>query len=72
MASRMATQRFDRVPSVMPARRPAWDRSWQGEPPSRMSMGGTCDQSTAVTSPRFGTSGQWWAMIEQGARCGSW
>ena len=58
MASRMLTQRLDRVPAVMPALRPAADRSWQGEPPVMMSTGSTCYQSTAVTSRRFGTSGQ--------------
>lgn len=58
MASRMATQRLDRVPSVMPRRAPARLRSWQGEPPVMMSTGGTADQSTVVTSRKFGTSGQ--------------
>ena len=50
MASRMATHRLERVPSVFPARRPAAERSWQGEPPVMMSTGSTADQSTAVTS----------------------
>lgn len=66
MASRMLTHRFERVPSVMPARLPAAERSWQGEPPVMMSTRGTVDQSTFVTSPRFGTSGQWWARIFDG------
>ena len=57
MASRMEAHRLDRVPSVMPARRPAWLRSWQGEPPLMMSTGSTVDQSTAVMSPRLGASG---------------
>lgn len=61
MASRMATHRLERVPSVMPARFPACERSWQGEPPVRMSTRGTVDQSTVVMSPMFGTSGKRWA-----------
>ena len=51
IASRMLTHRFERVPSVMPARFPAAERSWQGEPPVMMSTGGTSCQSTFVTSP---------------------
>lgn len=51
MASRMDSQRLERVPSVMPRRAPARLRSWQGEPPLMMSTGGTVVQSTAVTSP---------------------
>lgn len=51
IASRMLTQRFERVPSVMPARFPAALRSWQGEPPVMMSTLGMADQSTFVTSP---------------------
>ena len=51
IASRMLTQRFERVPSVMPARFPAALRSWQGEPPVMMSTGGTSCQFTFVTSP---------------------
>ena len=63
----MATHRFERVPSVMPARRPAWDTSWQGDPPAMMSTGSTAVQSTAVTSPRFGTPGKRSARILEGA-----
>ena len=51
MDSRMDSHRLDRVPSVMPRRLPARERSWQGEPPEMMSTGGTVAQSTAVTSP---------------------
>ena len=67
IASRMLTHKFERVPSVMPARFPAAERSWQGEPPVMMSTGGMVAQSTAVTSPWLGTSGQWWARIFDGA-----
>ena len=49
-AERIAPQRFERVPSVMPARRPARDTSWQGKPPVMMSTGSTAAQSTVVTS----------------------
>ena len=41
MASRMDSHRLERVPGVMPARRPAMLRSWQGEPPLMMSTGST-------------------------------
>src|SRR5699024_5570178 len=44
MASHMDAQRPDRVPSFMPARLPACERSWQGEPPVMMSTGSTADQ----------------------------
>jgi hypothetical protein len=70
-ASRMDSQRLDRVPSCMPRRFPARLRSWQGEPPLMMSTGGTLAQSTVVTSPRFGMPGQWWAMIFEGAASNS-
>ena len=60
-ASRTATQRFDLVPSDMPARAPATDTSWHGLPPAIMSTGSTEPQSIVVTSPRFGTSGNLWA-----------
>lgn len=66
-AERIAPHRFERVPSVMPARRPARDTSWQGKPPAMMSTGSTDAQSTAVTSRRFGTPGQWWARTAEGA-----
>ena len=71
IASRMDTHRFERVPSVMPARRPAADRSWHGLPPLMMSTGSTCDQSTVVTSRWFGMPGQWCAMIFDGASSNS-
>ena len=51
MASRMVTQRLDRVPSVMPFRAPARLTSWQGEPPEMMLTGGMVSQSMVVTSP---------------------
>ena len=51
MASRMDSQRLERVPAVMPWRRPASERSWQGEPPLMMSTGGMVAQSMVVTSP---------------------
>ncbi|KRC37497.1 hypothetical protein ASE15_05130 [Oerskovia sp. Root22] len=51
MASHMDAHRPDRVPAFMPARFPAWDRSWQGEPPVMMSTGSTSAQLILVTSP---------------------
>lgn len=59
MAAAKCDQRPERVPGFRPRRRPAVDTSWQGNPPVRTSTGGTVLQSTAVMSPRFGTSGQW-------------
>ena len=67
IASRILTHKFERVPSVMPARLPAAERSWQGDPPVMMSTVGMVSQSTLVTSPWLGTSGQWWARIFDGA-----
>jgi hypothetical protein len=67
IASHMDAHRPERVPAFMPARLPAWLRSWQGDPPSRMSTFGTVAQSTLVTSPRLGTSGWWCARILDGA-----
>ncbi len=58
MASAKIDHSPERVPSLMPALRPAADTSWQGNPPHRMSTGGTSDQSTVVMSPRLGTPGQ--------------
>lgn len=56
IASLMATHRFERVPSFIPARRPAADKSWQGVPPQSTSTGVTSFQSSAVMSPMFGAS----------------
>lgn len=67
IAVRIAPHRFDRVPSVMPALRPASDTSWQGNPPVMMSTGSTADQSTCVTSRKFGTPGQCFASTFDGA-----
>ena len=61
MASLIWTHKLERVPSVIPARRPALDKSWQGLPPAMMSTGSTVDQSIVVMSPRFGASGNRWA-----------
>ena len=61
IASRIWTHRFDRVPSVIPARLPAVLRSVQGEPPAMMSTGSTSAQLMVVMSPRFGASGNRWA-----------
>lgn len=58
MASHMDAHRPERVPAFMPARLPAWDRSWQGEPPVMTSTRGTVVQLILVTSPRLGTLGQ--------------
>ena len=60
MACVMASQRPERVPGRIPLRCPATERSWQGEPPVMMSTGSTRAQLTAVTSPRFGASGNRW------------
>jgi hypothetical protein len=51
IASRICTQRFERVPSVIPLRLPAVERSWQGVPPQMTSTFGMVDQSTFVMSP---------------------
>jgi len=40
----------ERVPSFSPARLPARDKSWQGNPPVRMSTGSTFVKSTFETS----------------------
>src|SRR5690606_20534164 len=45
--------------------------SWQGNPAARTSIGGTVVQSTAVMSPRLGTSGQWWARMAAAPGSGS-
>ena len=64
IASLMATHRFERVPSFIPALRPAALRSWQGVPPQITSTVGTSFQSRAVISPRFGASGNRCSRIE--------
>lgn len=71
MASHMDAHSPERVPARMPARFPACDKSWQGEPPVMMSTGSTAAQSTVVTSPRFGTSGNRWARMRDGAASNS-
>lgn len=48
------------MPGFRPAIFPTVDTSWQGNPPQRMSTGGTVFQSMVVMSSRFGASGQWW------------
>ena len=67
IAAAIIAQSPERVESsperISPARAPAMLTSVQGKPPVMMSTGSTTDQSTVVMSPRFGTSGQWWAMI---------
>lgn len=55
----MCAQSPERVPGFRPAIFPTVDTSWQGNPPQRMSTGGTAFQSMVVMSPRFGASGQW-------------
>lgn len=55
----MCAHRPERVPGARPAILPTVDTSWQGNPPQRMSTGGTLAQLMVVMSPRFGTSGQW-------------
>lgn len=59
MAVAMCDQSPDRVPGESPARLPTVETSWQGNPPQRMSTGGTVSQSMVVMSPRFTASGQW-------------
>ena len=61
----------ERVPGRMPARRPARLRSWQGNPPQRMSTGSTVAQSTVVTSPKFGTPGHLAASTFDGSASNS-
>ena len=56
----MCAHRPERVPGFRPAIFPTVDTSWQGNPPQRMSTGGTVFQSMVVMSPRLGASGQWW------------
>lgn len=51
------------MPGFRPAIFPTVDTSWQGNPPQRMSTGGTVFQSMALISPRFGASGQWWEKM---------
>ena len=66
MASEKTDHKPERVPSLIPARRPAAETSWQGNPPHKTSTGtsssGTISlyacQFTAVISPRFGASGK--------------
>ena len=48
------------MPGARPAIFPTVETSWQGNPPQRMSTGGTVFQLIVVMSPRFGASGQWW------------
>jgi hypothetical protein len=60
IAVAMCAQRPEQVPGARPALFPTVDTSWQGNPPQRMSIGGTVAQSMAVMSPRFGASSQWW------------
>jgi hypothetical protein len=71
MASHIDAHRPERVPARIPARLPACDRSWHGEPPVMMSTGSTADQSTAVTSPKFGTPGNRCARMRDGAASNS-
>ena len=61
----------ERVPGLIPARFPAVDTSWQGKPPVSTSTGSTRAQSTAVTSPRFGTPGNRASSTFDGARSNS-
>lgn len=60
MASAMCAQSPERVPGLRPVILPTVDTSWHGNPPQRMSTGGTVFQSMVVMSPRLGASGQWW------------
>lgn len=71
MARANSDQRPDRVPSLMPARAPARDTSWQGKPLVRMSTGSTWVQSIFVMSPWLGTPGKRCARIFEGAASNS-
>jgi hypothetical protein len=53
-----SANRPDLVPPFIPARLPAAEMSWHGNPPVMTSTGSTAVQSMAVMSPRLGTSGQ--------------
>ena len=61
MAVAMCAHRPERVPGARPAIFPTVETSWQGNPPQSTSTGSMVLQSMAVTSPRLGASGQWWA-----------
>src|SRR6056297_2842158 len=56
----------ERVPGCSPALLPARDKSWQGNPPVRMSTCSTSLKSTFETSLKLGTS-QCLARIAEGA-----
>jgi len=58
MAWHTSIQTPERVPLRSPARFPAADTSWQGNPAVSTSTGSTADQSTTVMSPRFFTAGK--------------
>lgn len=51
-----------RLPSN-PARLPATDKSWHGDPNVMTSTGGRSAPLTVATSPQRGTVGQWWARV---------
>jgi hypothetical protein len=51
IASRICTHRFERVPSVMPRRFPAAERSWHGVPPLMIVAGSIPYQLIFVMSP---------------------
>jgi hypothetical protein len=67
IASAKCDQRPDRVPSFSPARLPASETSWHGNPPQITSTGSTVFQSTMVTSPKLGTLGNRVSRIFDGA-----
>ena len=62
-------ERLPRAPSI-PARWPATEKSWQGAPATRRSIGPywpvRSAKSSAFTSPRFGSSGRWPLITEHG------
>lgn len=62
-----SSHRPERVPSFNPARLPARERSWHGNPPVKTSTGGTVAQSTFDTSLKLGTLGRCFAKIADGA-----
>ena len=66
---RMASVKRPLRSPCKPSRRPAVDKSWQGEPKLMMSTGGSFAPSSAVMSPTCSISGKW-RMVTDTA-CGS-
>lgn len=69
MARATCSHSPERVPGAMPARLPALETSWQGNPAVSTSTGSTAVQSTVVMSPWLGTPGQWRARMRAAYWC---